>query len=116
MHVESRRIISHWFSDFDILLTPTLPTKVPEVNLILSEANDLLNGRSEQEARMLAFNSAANIADLPAISLPMATDNDGLPIGVQLIGGSFEEGTLLRLGAALEMQAAWTKRTPERYC
>jgi len=45
---------------------------------------------------------AANHAGIPGLSVPVTTDADGLPIGVQLLGRDFDEATLLRLGRAVE--------------
>ncbi|GAA0983819.1 amidase [Acrocarpospora macrocephala] len=115
MHLESRRMIAHWFDDFDVLLTPTLATRVPEVGTVLEDANRRLDGSSEFEARMLAFCAFVNITGLPAISLPVAVDTDGLPVGAQLVGGPFCEAVLLRLGSALEQVLEWQSRRPPHF-
>lgn len=115
MHLESRKMIKHWTTDFDVLLTPTLATRVPEVGVIMADANRLLDGSSEHEARMLAFNVFANITGLPAISLPVGIDSDGLPVGAQLVGGPFQEAVLIRLASSLESQVRWQDRRPARY-
>ena len=44
----------------------------------------------------------ASIAGLPALSLPVGTDGDGLPIGAQLVGPAFSEGVILQAAAHLE--------------
>jgi amidase len=115
MHLECRKMIEHWTTDFDVLLTPTLATRVPEVGVIMADANRVLDGSSEHEARMLAFNVFANITGLPAISLPVGFDSDGLPVGAQLVGGPFQEGTLIRLASSLENHLQWQSRRPARY-
>ena len=43
------------------------------------------------------------IAGLPAISLPLGSSNDGLPLGVQLICNNFQEKKLLQIAKCLEM-------------
>ncbi|MGN1235175.1 MAG: amidase family protein, partial [Christensenellaceae bacterium] len=48
----------------------------------------------------------ANVAGLPAISLPCGRDKDGMPVGLQLIGRRFDEETLLRT-------AYWYERNGE---
>jgi amidase len=83
--------------------------------VILADANQRLDGRSLHEARMLAFTAFANVTGLPAISLPMGTDDDGLPVGVQLVGGPFQEARLIRLGSLLEKHAGWASRVPDGY-
>ena len=50
------------------------------------------------------------MAGLPGISVPAGFDKDGLPLGLQLIGRSFDEVTMLRAAAALEKAAAFTGR------
>lgn len=115
MHLESRKMIEHWTTDFDVLLTPTLATRVPEVGVIMADANRLLDGSSVHEARMLAFNVFANITGLPAISLPVGFDGDGLPVGAQLVGGPFQEAVLIRLASALESELRWQDRRPAKY-
>lgn len=115
MHLESRGMIAHWMTDFDVLLTPTLATRVPEVGVIIADANRLLDGSSVHEARMLAFNVFANITGLPAISLPVGFDGDGLPVGAQLVGGPFQEAVLIRLASALEGVLRWQDRRPAKY-
>ncbi len=55
----------------------------------------------------------ANLAGLPGVSVPCGFDHQGLPIGVQLIGRPFEEGTLLRLARAAERGREL--RTPEGF-
>ena len=48
------------------------------------------------------FTVPANIAGLPAMSLPCGYDGDGLPIGLGLLGRPFDEATLYRAAFALE--------------
>ncbi len=55
----------------------------------------------------------ANLAGLPGISVPCGFDQGGLPIGVQLVGRPFDEGTLLRLARAAERGRE--QRTPEGF-
>jgi aspartyl-tRNA(Asn)/glutamyl-tRNA(Gln) amidotransferase subunit A len=55
----------------------------------------------------------ANLAGLPGISVPCGFDHQSLPIGVQLVGRPFEEGTLLRLARAAERGRE--QRTPEGF-
>ncbi|WP_370615418.1 amidase [Mumia sp. Pv 4-285] len=115
LHLECRRMVAHWRRDFDVLVSPTLACQVPPVGVILAEANELLDGSSPREARMLAFNSYANILGLPAISVPVGTDSDGLPVGAQLVGSPYDETTILRLAQSLERELDWASRTPAAF-
>jgi aspartyl-tRNA(Asn)/glutamyl-tRNA(Gln) amidotransferase subunit A len=56
------------------------------------------------------FTIPASMAGLPGISVPAGVDKDGLPLGLQIIGRSFDEETMLRAAAALEKAAAFTLR------
>jgi len=53
-----------------------------------------------------------NIAGLPAASVPFGQDADGLPIGVQLVGGPGAEITLLSLAAQIEQLRPWPTIAP----
>ena len=54
----------------------------------------------------------ANITGLPAISVPCGFTRDGLPVGLQLIGRSFDEATLLRIAFSYERANDWRARHP----
>jgi amidase len=53
-----------------------------------------------------------NLTGQPAISVPGATSDDGLPIGTMLVGRHGEDATLLGLAAQLESELRWTDRRP----
>ena len=48
------------------------------------------------------YTISANLAGIPGLSIACGKDNKGLPIGMQLLGGCFQEKTLLRAGFAYE--------------
>jgi aspartyl-tRNA(Asn)/glutamyl-tRNA(Gln) amidotransferase subunit A len=58
------------------------------------------------------FTVSANLAGLPALSLPAGFTKGGLPIGVQLVGRAFDEASILRLAAAYERLAPWWRQAP----
>lgn len=115
LHLLSRQMIRHWVEEFDVLLAPTLACRVPKTGVILADANRRLDGSSPLEAQMLAFNLFANITGLPSISVPGGMDSDGLPIGVQLVGGPFAEAMLIRIAAALEGTLCWDRCHPPAF-
>ena len=55
----------------------------------------------------------ANLAGNCALSLPCGFSSDGLPIGLQIIGDSFAEETIFKVGHAFEQSTEWHKQKPE---
>ena len=85
------------FQTVDVLLTPTSPTTAFQVG---AHADDPL---AMYLADLLTI--PANLAGLPAISLPCGFDDNGLPIGVQLIANVLEESRLLQVAFHYEQAA-----------
>ena len=86
------------FERVDVLLSPTSPTTAFRFG---AHTDDPL---AMYLADLLTI--PANLAGLPAISLPCGFDDQGLPIGLQLIGGVLEEAKLLRVAHHYEQAAA----------
>lgn len=80
--------------NYDAIITPTTPSTAFKIG---EKANDPL-------AMYLSdlFTVPANIAQLPALSVPSGTDETGLPFGFQFIGARFAEATLFELGKVVE--------------
>jgi amidase len=95
---------------FDVYLTPTLTHKPrPHGHWDMSEPDlDAYNASWTDAVFMFPF----NIAPLPALSLPLHWSADGLPIGVQLVGRTGDEATLLKLATVLEQEMPWHDRLP----
>lgn len=87
------------FSQHDLVLTPGLSTPPPPVGFY---ATDDPEKNFEQQVRVTPYSSFVNVAGLPALALPVLRDSSGLPYGIQLVGRSAGELTLLRVGKALE--------------
>ncbi|MFH2104478.1 MAG: amidase [Chloroflexota bacterium] len=82
-----------FFTEFDLLVTPTVPVPAP-----LIEGTDSL-----AQARLLnRFTTPFNLTGLPALSIPCGITPEGLPIGLQLVGGAWQEAKILRAGHTLE--------------
>tara|TARA_Y100001968_G_scaffold255698_1_gene241902 strand:+ start:397 stop:1857 length:1461 start_codon:yes stop_codon:yes gene_type:complete len=92
------------FKKADILLTPTSPTTAFNVG---EHNNDPL---SMYLSDLLTI--PANLAGLPAISLPCGFDSSGLPIGLQLIGNVLDECRLLQVAYQYEQLAQIMKNAP----
>jgi aspartyl-tRNA(Asn)/glutamyl-tRNA(Gln) amidotransferase subunit A len=58
------------------------------------------------------FTIPADLAGIPAISIPCGLDGAGLPVGFQLMGKLLDEATVLRAAHALEGALAFTARPP----
>jgi amidase len=100
------------FSPYDAVLTPALamtPRPVGWYDDVDPERN------FAQQVQFTPYTSMVNVAGLPAISLPVATTDDGLPMGVQLIGRPGGEHVLLALGAQLERRLGWHRRHPPQW-
>ena len=55
---------------------------------------------------------SATSAGLPAVSLPLHWSEEGLPVGVQFVGGPWDESRLIGLAAQLERARPWAERRP----
>jgi aspartyl-tRNA(Asn)/glutamyl-tRNA(Gln) amidotransferase subunit A len=58
------------------------------------------------------FTVSANLAGLPAVSLPCGFSSDRLPVGFQLTGRMFDEATLLRAADAFQRTTDWHTPAP----
>ena len=93
------------FEKVDALLTPTAPS-----------AAFALGEKSDDPLSMYlndVFTVTVNLAGLPGISVPAGLSKDGLPLGLQLIGRSFDEETLFRVGGVLETAAGFAAEPTE---
>ena len=107
----ARAAAEWWASGFDLLLTPTLGEPPPPLGSFAPEAENPASPifRSIPTAGFTAF---WNSTGQPAVSVPLEWNDDGLPIGIQLIAPYGEEGALLRLAAQLEEAHRWAERLP----
>lgn len=103
----SRTIIAS-FSTYDVLLTPSLGQRPLPIGTID------INGDSRDEFRKAGvftpFTAVWNTTGQPAISLPLYQGEDGLPLGVQIVGPPLGEGLLLSLATELEAALPWAER------
>ncbi len=126
------RQLAHFFERHDLLLTPTLaapPLRIGELKLKLHELaalrllrrfpsevvlRKMLDGLADQGFEFAAFTAVANLAGVPAMSVPLHWNAEGLPIGAHFIARYGDEATLFRLAAQLEKTSPWANRRPSR--
>lgn len=98
----SHRFTRSFFADHEVVLTPTLGLPTPELGwLDPSQGFDTV---MERLLEWVSFTPLQNATGDPAISLPMATGLDGMPVGVQLSAARGQDRRLLEL--AFELEAA----------
>jgi amidase len=98
---------------YDAVLTPALAERPPAIGTLAGTLPDPAD-TFRRSALFTPFTAVANITGLPAISLPLAHGEDGLPAAVQLLGRPAGEAALLALAAQLERARPWAERHPER--
>ena len=103
----SREVVSFW-DDHDLLLTPTLTQPPHEIGHFGGDAEDVLR----ESLGWLHFTYPYNCTGQPAISLPLGTTADGLPLAVQLVGAPRGETTMLGAAAQLQECMPWNHRRP----
>ncbi len=99
---EYRRAIQSWWTDgWDLLLTPTLSEPPVRIGELGATPDDPMAGM-KRASSFVSFTPPFNTSGQPAISLPLHVDDDGLPIGVQLVAAYAREDVLVRVAAQLE--------------
>ena len=88
------------FEEADLILSPVAPTVAPKIGSI---QDPLEMYKSDM------YTIAINLAGLPALSLPVAKDTEGMPIGLQLIGKAFNEQAVFDGALSLEKAVNYTK-------
>lgn len=116
LHSWSRRLSAFWADadrggqEFDLLLTPVVGMSPPELGR-LSDATDPVAAMT-LVPRFIPYTAQFNVSGQPAISLPLSTTADGLPMGVQVVAAMYREDLLVRVASQLEVAAPWVSRRP----
>lgn len=105
----ARRVVALW-DDYDVILTPTLAMVPPKIGWIREQEDPFM--QLAFAGAMIPFTPGPNITGQPAASLPLHWTDDGLPVGVQLIGPPAGDALLFRLSAQLEAAKPWADRRP----
>ena len=94
------------FAEVDVLVSPTTPTPAFAIG---AKTNDPVTMYLND-----IYTIGANLAGLPALSVPCGFVN-GLPVGMQVIGGHFTEARLLAVAHRYQRETDWHQRVPEAY-
>jgi Asp-tRNA(Asn)/Glu-tRNA(Gln) amidotransferase A subunit family amidase len=108
---ELYRSVATFFERYDLLLTPTIavlpfPVDGPEPNEIAGRAVD------RRGYGWIPFTYPFNLTGHPAISVPAGWTDDGLPVGLQIVGPRHGDAMVLRAAAAFEAARPWVNRWP----
>lgn len=93
------------FEQCGLLLAPVAPATAPKLGESLSDPLQMYLSD--------VYTVSVNLAGLPGLSMPCGFDRKGLPIGAQLIGPHFGEGTLLNAAHAFQQDTDYHKRIPK---
>jgi len=97
-----KRDFDQAFESVDTILTPTAPSEAFAI------------GENDDDPIKMYLNDVftvpSSLTGLPAISVPVGLSNNGLPLGLQLIGKLFDEESVFRAAGALEAAASFTAR------
>lgn len=88
------------FQEADLILSPVAPTVAPEFGSFKTSLEMYLSD---------IYTISVNLAGLPALSLPVAKTDAGMPVGLQLIGRAYDEQTVFDGALSLEKQINYTK-------
>jgi amidase len=127
------RTIGEFVEDYDVLLTPTLadpPLEIgalrppPHERIVLGvlgrlraawalEKMGTIDRVAEEAFSFTPWTPVFNMSGHPAMSVPLAWTDGGLPIGIHVVGRFGDEATLFRLAGQLERARPWFDRLPE---
>jgi amidase len=107
----ARRLVA-FLDPYDVLLTPALAERPLPLGTLDTAAEDPMSTFT-RSGLFTPFTPVFNASGQPGISVPLFEGEDGLPLGVQLVGRPAGEGELLALAAQLEAARPWAERRPE---
>ncbi|HXP20347.1 MAG TPA: amidase [Streptosporangiaceae bacterium] len=103
------RRMAHWWTDHDLLVTPTLGGPPPELGWFTADGPE---SEGKRIASFIPYTAQFNMTGQPAISLPLHWTPGGLPVGVQLVAAYGREDLLIKVASQLEQAAPWSERRP----
>src|SRR5262249_32827535 len=96
-------------ANVDAVLAPVAPVAAPTI--VESDVGNSPNAEAVIQ-RLTRFTRPINYLGLPSLSIPCGFTTKGLPVGMQLIGRSFDEATLLTIGAAFQRATDFHEKVP----
>lgn len=98
------------FRRVDAFICPTLPftaTRIGETKVVIEDGieEDMLSA-------IMQYTGVPSLTGLPSLNVPCGFDNDGLPIGMQVIGKPFDEAQLFQIGASYQAATDFHLRAP----
>jgi amidase len=106
----ARRLVS-FLAPYDALLTPALAERPLPLGTLDTAAPEPMSTFT-RSGLFTPYTPVFNASGQPGISIPLFEGEDGLPLGVQLVGPPAGEGGLLALAAQLEAARPWAQRRP----
>jgi aspartyl-tRNA(Asn)/glutamyl-tRNA(Gln) amidotransferase subunit A len=97
-------------SGVDAVLAPVAPVAAPTI--VESDVGNSPDAEAVIQ-RLTRFTRPVNYLGLPSLAIPSGFTSAGLPVGMQLIGRSFDEAMLLRIGAAFQRATGFHDKRPE---
>ena len=95
--------------NYDLVLTPTLACPPFPIHM---QGPEKIDGRWVHPVYWLSFTFPMNLTGQPAASVPAGWTDDGLPVGLQIIGRHLDDSLVLKASAAYEAAAPWRDRWP----
>ena len=95
------------FADVDAIIIPTQPYPTP-TNAFM----ETLGAEEGSVERLISFTAPHDMAGTPAMCLPGGFDEDGVPMGFQIVGPKLSEERLLQAGHAFQQDTDWHSRRP----
>ncbi len=102
--------IQPFFENYDLLLTPQIA--VPAFELDKVEVGEIAGVKGSPFIDWTPFTYPFNITGQPAASVPCGWTDDGLPVGLQIVGRRFDDVTVFKAAAAFEQASPWADKLP----
>lgn len=108
---QAGRVLAAFQAQYPLILAPTLAQPPPRIGALAMNCADL-DRYLGAVGRFAPMASLANITGVPAASIPLFWNEDGLPVGVHLTARFSDEATLLRVASQIEAARPWRDRRP----